>query len=44
MLLENLDLILKKLKKNKSVAYSSQESKTGQLDFCNWLADGSTTG
>ena len=30
--------------KIKSVAYSSQESHTGQLDFCNWLADGSTTG
>ena len=24
----------------KSVAYSSQESQTGQLDFCNGLADG----
>ena len=23
---------------NKSVAYSSQGSHTGQLDFCNWLA------
>ena len=23
-----------------SVAYSSQGSHTGQLDFCNWLADG----
>ena len=32
------------LKKIKSVAYSSQGSHTGQLDFCNWLADGSTTG
>ena len=30
--------------KNKSVAYSSQGSHTGQLDFYNWLADGSTTG
>ena len=30
--------------KIKSVAYSSQGSDTGQLDFCNWLADGSTTG
>ena len=29
--------------KIKSVAYSSQESHTGQLDSCNWLADGSTT-
>ena len=38
-----LDLI-KILKNNKSVAYSSQGSHTGQLDFCNWLADGSTTG
>ena len=27
----------------KSVAYSSQGSDAGQLDFCNWLADGSTT-
>ena len=26
--------------KIKSVAYSSQGSHTGQLDFCNWLADG----
>ena len=32
------------IKKIKSVAYSSQGSHTGQLDFCNWLADGSTTG
>ena len=24
---------------NKSVAYSSQGSHTGQLDFCNWLED-----
>ena len=30
------------IKKFKSVAYSSQVSHTGQLDFCNWLADGST--
>ena len=29
--------------KIKSVAYSSQGSHTGQLDFRNWLADGSTT-
>ena len=29
--------------KIKSVAYSSQGNHTGQLDFCNWLADGSTT-
>ena len=28
----------------KYVAYSSQGSHTGQLDFCNLLADGSTTG
>ena len=28
----------------KSVAYSSQGSHTGQLYFCNWLADDSTTG
>ena len=33
----------KKNKKIKSVAYSSQGSHTGQLDFCNWLADDSTT-
>ena len=32
------------IKKIKSVAYSSQGSHTGQLDFCNWLADSSTTG
>ena len=25
------------------MAYSSQENHTGQLDFCNWLADGNTT-
>ena len=28
----------------KSVAYCFQGSHTGQLDFCNWLADGSATG
>ena len=28
--------------KIKSVAYSSQGSHIGQLDFCNWLADDST--
>ena len=27
-----------------SVAYSSKRSHTGQLNFSNWLADGSTTG
>ena len=27
----------------KSVADSSQGSHTGQLDFCNWLADGKMT-
>ena len=32
------------LKKNKFVAYSSQGNHIGQLDSCNWLADGSTTG
>ena len=32
------------IKKIKSVAYSCQGNHTGQLDFCNWLADGSTTG
>ena len=31
------------LLKIKSVAYSPQGSHTGQLDFCNWLADDSTT-
>ena len=30
--------------KIKSVAYSSQRSHTGQLDFCNWLAESSLTG
>ena len=30
--------------KVKSVAYSFQESHTGQLDFCNWLVDGSYDG
>ena len=30
--------------KTKSVAYSSQGSHNDQVDFCNWLADGSTTG
>ena len=30
--------------KKKSLAYSSQGSHTGQLDFCNWLADSSTMG
>jgi hypothetical protein len=29
--------------KIKSVAYSSYGNNTGQLDFWNWLADGSTT-
>ena len=29
-----------KINKIKSVAYSSQESHTGQLVSCNWLADG----
>ena len=32
------------VKKIKSVAYSSQGSHTGQLVFCNWLADDSRTG
>ena len=36
-----LDIIKIKIK---SVAYSSQGSHIGQLDFCNLLADGSTTG
>ena len=30
--------------KIKSVAYRSQGSQTGQLDFYNWLADGNTMG
>ena len=30
--------------KIKSVAYNSQGSQAGQLDFCNWLADNNTTG
>ena len=30
--------------KIKSVAYSSQGSHAGQLDLCNWLVDGITTG
>ena len=37
-------LILENLKKIKSVTYSSQGSHAGQLDFCNWQADDSTTG
>ena len=38
-------IIIIKFKLNiKSVAYSSQGTQTGQLDFCNSLADGSTTG
>ena len=32
------------LKFSQSVAYSSKENQTGELDFCYWLADGSTTG
>ena len=36
-------IIIIKLK-IKFVAYSSQGSHTGQLDFCNWLADCSMTG
>ena len=46
--MEYLDLnkvkLFKSIKQIKSVAYSSQGSYAGQLDFCNWLADGSTTG
>ena len=30
--------------KIKSVAYSFQGGHIGQLDFCNWQADDSTTG
>ena len=33
-----------KEKINKSVAYSFQGSHKAQLEFWNWLADGSTTG
>ena len=35
-------ILLHKSWKNKSVAYSSQKSHTGQLDFHNWLADGNS--
>ena len=34
---------IKKENENKYLAYSSQGSHTGQLYFCNWLAEGSTT-
>ena len=37
-------IIIDNFKLIKSVSYSSQGSHTGQLDFCNWLADSSTTG
>ena len=41
----NKELLLPQQIKNiKSVAYISQWGHTGQLDFYNWLADGSTTG
>ena len=41
----NLDFIsYHNVKKFKTVAYSSQGSHTSQLDFCNWLTDGSMTG
>ena len=36
--------VKKLLHKIKYVAYSSQGSHTGQLEFCNWLTDDSTTG
>ena len=40
LLIENNQNLIKQYKNNnKSVAYSSQGSNTGQLDFCNWLAD-----
>jgi hypothetical protein len=32
------------VKKIKFVAYTYRGSSTGQLEFCNWLADGGTTG
>ena len=41
---EDLWFIVYKKLKIKSVAYCSQESHTGQLDYCNWQAVGSTTG
>ena len=37
-------IIIVIIKTIKSVTYISQGSHTGQVDFCNWLADGSTTG
>ena len=40
----NIIIIIIIILKNKSVAYSSEGSHTGQLDFCNRLPDGSTTG
>jgi hypothetical protein len=43
MILENSGFRIK-FKKIKYVVYSFQGSHTGQLDFFNWLADGSTTG
>ena len=39
-----IDINIKFKKIIESVAYSSQGSHIGQLDFCNSLADGSTTG
>ena len=38
-----MSIIIKKIK-ILSVAYSSQGRHTGQLDICDWLADGSTAG
>ena len=34
----------KLLKEIKPVTYSSQGNHTGQLDFCTWMTDDSTTG
>ena len=40
---QNYRTIYDNLKQIKSVAYSPQGSHTGQLEFCKWLVDGSTT-
>ena len=46
LLLSIIIIIIKvvEFKKIKSVTYSYQGSHAGQLDFRNWLANGSTTG
>ena len=38
---ESIDTLY--IKKNKSLAYSSQGSHKAHPDFCNWLADGRRT-